>query len=221
MVLYQCGFWLAGFANHMSMVFIAQVLTEDVIAERSVQSLLPATLRNLMFAFGELSRQTVVSLIVGMVIAVLPVLLMMVSAPFWGRFLDRSNPMIGRAIFNAFQAVAYALYAFGGLTLQIWPFVIAAILHAIGNGGGTINWLTGSLYFAPTEHVSLYNAIHVALTGLRGILAPLCGVYLLRSSGMNLGAGLFWVSSALSVLGVVVMLYQGLTDPGPREARAA
>ena len=205
----------------MSLVFIAEVLTEDVIGQRTVNSLVPGWLQNILFAFGQPDRQTVVILIVGLVFAVVPAFLMMASAPFWGRFLDRKNPMIGRCVFNTFQAVAYAFHAYGGLTLQIWPFVIGAALHAIGNGGGTINWLTGSLYFAPADRVSLYNAIHVGLTGLRGLIAPLCGWYLLSSSGMNLGAGLFAIASAISVLGALVMLYQGLTDPGPREKVAS
>jgi hypothetical protein len=146
--------------------------------------------------------------------------LTIVSSPLWGRFLDRINPMNARAIFNTFQCAAYGLYAYGGQSGQFWPFLAGTSLHAIGNGGGVINWLTGSLYFARSEHISLYNAVHVSLTGLRGMIAPLIGGYLFSSDGMDLGVGLFWIASALSFLGVVVMLWQGLTDPGPREPGA-
>ena len=218
-LLYQIGFSLAGFANHMAMIFVAQVLTKDVIAGRDPASLLPGFLSQILVDGWGLEQATIKTLIVGFVVAVMPVLLMMASAVFWGRFLDRINPMTGRAIFNTIQCVAYAFHAYGGLTLQIWPMVIGAAIHAIGNGGSTINWLTGSLYFAKEDQISLYNAVHVGLTGLRGLTAPLVGLYLLSSRGVGLGAGLFWVASALSLFGAVVMLAQGLTDPGPREGR--
>lgn len=226
-VFYQFGFALAGFANHMAMVYVAEVLREDVIAQRSISELVIPSMRGLLLDTLQFDRQSIETLIVGLVFAVLPVLFMMTSAPFWGRFLDRTNPMIARAIFNTFQLVAYCLHAYGAMSLQIWPFLAGAVIHAIGNGGGTINWLTGSLYFATNENISLYNAIHVGLTGLRGMLAPVVGFCLLSSQTVNLyffqfqclnmGGDIFWVASGLSLAGALVMLVQGLTDPGPRE----
>lgn len=219
-LLYQLGFSLAGFANHMAMVFVAEVLRNDVIGRRPLSEVLPSFWDNLLIQQGGLDRATAVTVIVGLVFAVLPTFLMMASAAFWGRFLDRINPMLARALFNTFQCIAYALHAYGGLTLQLWPMVLGATLHAIGNGGSTINWLTGSLYFASEDRVSLYNAVHVGLTGLRGMIAPVVGWYLLSQQGVGLGAGLFWLASGLSLLGVLVMGLQGMFDPGPREKMA-
>ena len=189
-LLYQIGFALAGSANHMAMVFVPEVLKEFVHASDSV---------------------------IGLVGAVLPALLVTLSAPVWGRYLDRVNPMIGRSTFNALQCVAYGFYAYGGHTLQGWPFFVGAALHGISNGGGTINWLTGSLYFASSSHISLYNAVHVCLTGLRGLIAPVLGLYLISESGLNLGPNLFVIASILSLFGACVMAIQGMIDPGPRE----
>ncbi|MBW3542275.1 MAG: hypothetical protein KY476_18565 [Planctomycetes bacterium] len=200
---YQFGFSLAGFANHMALVYVAEVLKEDVLDVPATAELAGAT------------EPLEVRLIVGLVVAVLPVVLMMTTAPFWGRLLDRINPMYGRSIFNTIQCAAYSLYALGGMTRQVWPFLLAAALHGLANGGGTINWLTGSLYFATPERVSLYNAIHVGLTGLRGMIAPAVGLLLI----VQMGAGVFWVAAALSLAGAVVMLLQGMSDPGPSEAR--
>ena len=226
-LLFQCGFALAGFANHMSMIYVAEVLREGVVAGRSVEELVPQMLHGLLLNTWQFDEQAVETLIVGLVFAVLPMMFMMASAPFWGRFLDRTNPMIARAIFNTFQLVAYGFHAYGASTLQVWPFLVGAVIHAIGNGGGTINWLTGSLYFAPAEHISLYNAVHVGLTGIRGLVAPLVGLFLLSSrsfdfylfriQGLGLGGGIFWIASGMSLAGAIVMLAQGLVDPGPRE----
>ena len=134
--------------------------------------------------------------------------------------------MSGRALFNSIQCVAYGFHCFGGISRQVWPFVFGAMIHAIGNGGGTINWLTGSLYFAKQEQVSLYNSIHVALTGLRGMIAPIIGVLIygsvlnlgpLQISGLGLGPILFALSSGLSLCGALFMIWMTRRDSGPAE----
>lgn len=202
-VLYQVGFWFAGFANHMSHAYVAESLKEDVAASDSA---------------------------VFWIVAVLPALLMASSAPLWGRFLDRVNPMHGRAVFNGIQCVAYAFHFYGGMSRQTWPFLAGAIIHGIGNGGGTINWLTGSLYFAKHEHVSLYNSIHVALTGLRGMTAPIIGVWIYGSTlslgpieitGLGLGPTLFAFSSGLSLFGGLFMVWMARRHSGSAEESTA
>ena len=198
-VRYQIGFWFAGFANHMSHAYVAESLKENVGA----------------------SDWTVF-----WVVALVPAVLMSASAPIWGRVLDRVNPMSGRAIFNSIQCVAYGFHCFGGISGQVWPFVAGAMTHAIGNGGGTINWLTGSLYFAKQEQVSLYNSIHVGLTGLRGMVAPMVGVLIygsvvnlgpLQISGLGLGPILFALSSGLSLVGALFMIWMTRRDSGSAE----
>ncbi|MCH7988756.1 MAG: hypothetical protein IID46_06325, partial [Planctomycetes bacterium] len=206
--------------NHMAMVYVADALKETVIGSRPLEEILPGVLHTLLTDTWQLERGTIVTLIVGFIFAVLPVLLMMTSAPFWGRFLDRTNPMIGRAIFNSIQCVAFGLHAYGGLTLQLWPMLLGGAIHAVGNGGSTINWLTGSLYFAKSDRISLYNTVHVGLTGIRGLIAPLIGLCLYSNKGLGLGSGLFWIASVLSLIGAVLMVWQGLADPGSREKRS-
>lgn len=198
-VLYQFGFWFAGFANHMSHAYVAESLKEDVGA----------------------SDWTVF-----WTVAVLPAVLISTTAPIWGRFLDRINPMTGRAVFNTIQCVAYGVYFLGGVTQQVWLFVVGCMIHAVGNGGGAINWLTGSLYFAKPAQVSLYNGIHVGLTGLRGLTAPILGVWIYGATvtfgpvqipGLGLGPVLFGLSSALSICGTLFMLWMARRDSGPAE----
>ncbi len=202
-VLYQVGFWFAGFANHMSHAYLAESLKENVGASDGK---------------------------VFWIVAVIPVVLMAGSAPIWGRLLDRINPMSGRALFNSIQCVAYSCHCYGGLSGQVWPFMLGSIIHAIGNGGGTINWLTGSLYFAKQEQVSLYNSIHVGLTGLRGLIAPIVGALLFGTSlnlgplhipGLGLGPVLFGLSAGLSLCGTCFMLWMTRNYAGPAEENRA
>jgi len=198
-VLYQVGFWFAGFGNHMSFAYIAESLKEDVGASDWS-----------MF----------------WIVAVLPALLMSGSAPLWGRFLDKVNPMSGRALFNGLQCIAYGFHFYGGIRQQVWPFVVGAIIHGVSTGGSTINWLTGSLYFAKKDHISLYNSIHVAFTGLRGMIAPTVGVFLygktftlgrIQVNGLRLGPGIFAISAVLSLCGAIFMIWLAKRDLRPSE----
>src|SRR5690606_36383758 len=57
-------------------------------------------------------------------------------------------------------------------------FWLAAVLHGIGLAGGTLGWNLGHHDFASPEKASLYMGVHVTLTGVRGLIAPLAGVWM-------------------------------------------
>jgi hypothetical protein len=205
-LLFQLGFALAGTANHM-VFWMLPSLCNDHLRMPADQTRLVA--------------------------AVIPALLVTFSAPFWGRYLDRTNPMLGRATFNVIQGTGFTLIAIGGAGGEVGLVVLGIVIHGISAGGSTVNWLTGSLHFAGTDRVSLYNAVHVGLTGIRGLLAPLVGYALYESGplffgasgdtaadggfdGYGMGPSVFWIAAGLSLAGGATMLWQGLTDPGPR-----
>jgi hypothetical protein len=48
----------------------------------------------------------------------------------------------------------------------------------IAIGGGMLGWNLGHNDFAPEARVADYLGLHVSLTGIRGLLAPLLGVLL-------------------------------------------
>ncbi len=187
---YQFGTAVAGLANHLAVAFVAEVLKEDLHAGSEV---------------------------IGLCVAILPAVLVTASSPMWGPFLDRVNPMVGRFAINMMAGLGFACYALGSDFNQVWLFVVGASIWSIGNGGGVINWLTGSQYFARDAHIALYTSVHVTLTGIRGLLAPLLGLWLFSNSGLGLRSGIFWLAAAFSLLGGLMMLWQGLRDPGPVE----
>lgn len=196
-VIYQFGFALAGIANHIGLYLVPRVMREEAGASDS-------TIR--------------------FVAAVMPVLLLVMTAPMWGRYMDKKSPMTARGIFNVLQIFAFTCYALGGIIGQVWPLFLGGALHALSNGGGAINWLTGSMYFAKPEHVSLYNGIHVFMTGVRGFIGPPLALFLfveteqigtLTVQGLGMGPWVFFVSAVLSLLGAIVMFTQAAFDPGP------
>lgn len=201
-LLYQFGFALAGIANHIGLYLVPRVMREEAGASDS-------TIR--------------------FVAAVMPVLLLVMTAPLWGRYMDRKSPMTARGIFNVLQIFAFVFYAMGGITGEVWPLFLGGAIHALSNGGGAINWITGSMYFARPEHVSLYNGIHVFLTGVRGFIGPPLAMFLfvesetigtLKIEGLGMGPWVFLVSALLSLLGAIVMFTQARFDTGPADTNA-
>ena len=66
-------------------------------------------------------------------------------------------------------------------TFIVWAvlcFAARGICFGLGMGGGKLAWNLGHLHFAPREEAELYMGIHVSLTGLRGLIAPLTGMLL-------------------------------------------
>ncbi|GIT29655.1 MAG: hypothetical protein Ct9H300mP1_17010 [Planctomycetaceae bacterium] len=197
-LLYQIGFSFAGTANHMVFWMVPNLCTKYL-------------------GLGDEGTR--------FISALMPALLVTFSAPFWGRYLDPGQPDDRSCHVQRAARDRVRVFAVGGLTGMVWLVVIAALLHGVSAGGSAVNWLTGSLHFAGRDRVSLYNAIHVGLTGLRGFVAPLVGVVLYESgalghgdltvTGLSLGPHTFWVASGLSFLGAVTMFWQGVPTPDP------
>ena len=61
-------------------------------------------------------------------------------------------------------------------------------------------WRLGHMAFAPKEKDALYMGAHVSLTGLRGMLAPIVGLYLYRVMGANGGLWLIAISMTVQVV---------------------
>jgi len=106
----------------------------------------------------------------------LPLLVLCFSIPFWARMLDRRHIFTYRAIHSWFFVVASAFFAMAIImqrTELLWP---AAVLLGSAYAGGNLGWNLGHNDFSNDGNASQYMAIHVMLTGLRGLVMPLIGV---------------------------------------------
>lgn len=108
----------------------------------------------------------------------IPLLLMTLTIPLWSRMLDRGHVIHYRARQGWAFVVTVAVY-FLAVALDLPAlFWLGSVLHGIGMAGGTLGWNLGHHDFAAPEKASLYMGIHVTLTGVRGLIAPLFGVWL-------------------------------------------
>lgn len=181
------AFFIVGLANQMSIYLVPNVLNEYVQAGKTSISLIAI---------------------------VIPSLTVILTAPLWGSYLSGRTPMLARGTFSLMQVWTFSLYAYGGLAGVVWPFYIGSFIHACSIAGGSINWLTGNLYFARPEHTALYNGIHVFMTGIRGCLAPFIAriIYVEGTTGLgfvgwNWGPWIFLISVVLSAIGAAMFFY--------------
>jgi MFS family permease len=140
-------------------------------------------------------------------LSVMPQLLLAMTSPVWGRVLDRLGMAAVRLILG-FVIVTYLGCYFLGLTTgTAWLIALGGILLGVGNGGGQVTWALASTHFAPTARdVPLYNGIHFALNGVRGLVMPWVGAVLLVLLGT--GSVLAGMLVALLSLPVAVRLFR-------------
>jgi len=71
--------------------------------------------------------------------------------------------------------------------------------------GVNLSWTLGSMHFAGRRDASAFQGVHVAMTGVRGLIAPGAGFLLYRAFG---SAAVFGVSTALFLWAGTLMLRQ-------------
>jgi len=104
--------------------------------------------------------------------AALPILVMPVAIQPWARFLDRHHVIVYRALHARFAVAGVVLLAAAVLAraeVLLWP---GALLMGISLAAGSLGWSLGHNDFAPRGEETRYMALHVTLTGLRGLVAP-------------------------------------------------
>ncbi len=136
----------------------------------------------------------------------LPLALSALSLPFWGPYLDRIHVARFRARHGWLWVVAQALVWLGALNHSIAAVAIGRAVLGVARGGGLLAWQIGHNDFTTPERANLYMGVHVTLTGMRGLLAPVFGMVIYLGSGgipwlpaiSGIGAHLFLASAIFS-----------------------
>ncbi len=127
-------------------------------------------------------------------------------APVAGKIFDKKHP----AFFSSLSFGGLSLYP---LILLISSFFLKSnfvnlivyssfLFFGIAMSAVHISWNMSSIIFAGKEDASMYQSVHVSLTGLRGIFAPFLGFLILRLFGVRavfcVSMFMFFLSSFLS-----------------------
>lgn len=164
----------------------------------------------------------------GTLISTLPTLSLLGSLSRWGRMFDGLGVLKFRVVNVLCWLVAIVLAmvateltlrtpapGYGMYLLIVGLFALRGIMHGISHGGGTLAWNLGHLHFAQSSDAEVYMGIHVFLAGVRGLVAPLVGMWLWTRGGWSV-----WVV-ALSCSLISLTLYGGLARIENYELRMA
>lgn len=137
----------------------------------------------------------------------IPELLMLLTSGFWGRQLDRMSPYRLNGLLTTILAgaplclmlAASAPWAYG-----------AQVFYGLSMSGLNITWILGVMYFASEAAVPVYLGIHITLTGIRGILAPLAAIAIHAAFGSR--AVYATAFALIAIAGILNRVYARL-DP--------
>ena len=133
-----------------------------------------------------------------------PILVIPLAIQPWARFLDKHHVVVFRSVHSKVGAVGSILLVLAvllHLPLLLWP---GALLLGISLAAGSLGWTLGHNDFAPRGEETRYMALHVTLTGVRGLLAPPVGIaayHLLETWREGAGAWALLLPLALVVAG--------------------
>jgi MFS family permease len=137
----------------------------------------------------------------------IPELLMLLTSGFWGRKLDRMSPYRLNGILTTILAGAPLALFFA--SSPAWAYG-GQVFYGLSMSGLNLTWILGVLYFASETAVPVYLGIHITLTGIRGLLAPLVAIALYETLGPR---AVYAASFALiAISGILNRVYARL-DP--------
>jgi hypothetical protein len=138
---------------------------------------------------------------VALLVSTIPNVARLLSTGMWGRAFDAMNFFSLRMILNlSFALGTLSFFATGSWSL----LVFSAALLGFTTAGGEVAWNLWVTKFAPPERVPDYMAVHTFFAGVRGIVAPFVGFFLLQYATMQT---LSWISAALMFSSVLVLMH--------------
>ncbi len=131
--------------------------------------------------------------------------------PYFGKLIGKIDPR--KFAIYTFSSMLFFLF-FMEITeflpkyLTIWKFkiyytlILAYIFYGIFTATMALLWYIGSAYFCKNEEVSTYQSIHLSLTGIRGVISPLIGIFFYKLLGFS---GVFSISILSLGISVAIM----------------
>jgi hypothetical protein len=107
-----------------------------------------------------------------LVTTAVPIMVVPFAVQPWARYLDTHRVLAFRALHSRITLVAVALLAAAVLFERAWLLGPGAVLMGVSMAAGSLGWTLGHNDFAPRGEETRYMALHVTLTGLRGLVAP-------------------------------------------------
>ncbi|TQV82937.1 MFS transporter [Aliikangiella coralliicola] len=121
--------------------------------------------------YTELSKSSQILITTAIPLALIPV-----AVGWWARLLDGNHIFHYRSIHSWGFVLALVAFVVAQLSGIDWLFFIGACCYGIAISGGVIGWNLGHNDFVGNASPMEYMAVHVTLTGVRGLIMPLIGI---------------------------------------------
>jgi len=145
-------------------------------------------------------------------------ILAILMLPFFGRLIGKIDPrkfaiitFLSMFMYVFFMAAtAYFPASFNFWNIQFFYMMIGYIIfHGVFAATMSLLWSIGSAYFCNKEDAGLYQSIHLSLTGLRALIAPIMGIIFFEMWGFTAA---FSLTMSLLIIGVVIMVWSYRRD---------
>jgi len=140
----------------------------------------------------------------------IPLALIPIAVNWWAKLLDGNHIFYFRSIHSWVFVFALLFFLIAQVTLLTWVYYVASIIYGIAIAGGVIGWNLGHNDFVGKGSPMDYMAIHVTLTGVRGLLMPIVGISLyqyLENTEIGLGKWALLLPLCLTTLGALSFVY--------------
>jgi len=134
---------------------------------------------------------------------------LIIFTPLMGRFHGIGNPtrfcgyiFSFLALFPLILVSAKHFVSLGLITDTNLVVYISFFVFGFAMSGVTIAWALSSIYYAPKNEVSNYQAVHITLTGVRGVFSPALGYAVMMIFDIEYS---FYLSAFLFLLGGIMM----------------
>lgn len=135
--------------------------------------------------------------VIGLVLGTIPLVIRPLASRTMGQFFDRWNLVHIRLLTNGLFVLSIAFFF---ATDRLWVMAIGSVFFGLATAGGQVLWNLWVTKLAPSDRVSNYMSLHTGLTGLRGVMAPFIGFFLIATTSPRIAAGLGIASILLSSL---------------------
>jgi len=133
-------------------------------------------------------------------LVLIPSICRILSTRIWGYLFDHMNLLALRSILNGLFLISIVLFF---VTTDLVVMAIAMGIQGIAHGGGNIAWNLWVTKIATPEKTPAYMSIHTATTGIRGLLSPFLGFFVITQFG-PVTAGI--AASVLAFVSIVINL---------------
>ena len=128
------------------------------------------------------------ALCAGAVTTAVPIMVDAARDPAWARFLDRHHVIVFRSVHSKVTVAPCVLLVAGRAAAPAAAAVAGGDAAGHRLAAGSLGWTLGHNDFAPRGEETRYMALHVTLTGVRGLVAPplaIAAYHLLERCGLD------------------------------------